>query len=54
MRDNGVLGVGVLLSAHFRIGGRKRRVREHLGVATRVAGGAWSQASTASLYRPRK
>ena len=38
MRDNGVLAVGILLSAHFRISGRKCRVREHLGIATRVAG----------------
>ena len=38
MRDNGVLAVGVLLSSHFRVGGRKHRMRAHLGVATRIAG----------------
>ena len=38
MRDNGALAIRILLSAELRVGGRKHWMREHLGVATRVAG----------------
>lgn len=38
MRDDGALAVSILLSAHFRVGGRKHRMRDHLGVASQVTG----------------
>jgi len=38
MSDNGPLAVRILLSAHFRVGGRKHRMRDHLRIETRVAG----------------
>jgi hypothetical protein len=45
MRDDSALAIRVLLSAEFRVGGRKHWVRAHLGVVTRVAG----QGSVASI-----
>jgi hypothetical protein len=54
--DNGALAVGILLSAHFRVGGCKYRTREHRRVASRAAARRRShrRCQTERTFEPRQ